>query len=540
MPGFPAYDEITSLSGEELMLWLDDVGGTPTTKSMTAASLLTLTGGSGGAEITPAGTNLAALQGAVTAASAGDTVRLTPGTTYTHADVWEITKDGITIDATGAFLVASDETKSAVQLKGDDITWRGGILTVTGVTTRGSTPAHHRIVLYESSGCVIEDALIIGSKATGVFAMTATDYRVERVTVLDTKADAFHNTITCLRGRFVDCNAGYGGDDGFAVVSEDGQVVCEDIRIENCRAFYNEGRGFAVVGGKDIHIIDMESVGAYWAGLYIAHEFGDFDTFGVENVTVTGGRIVRPNRNPGADQGAVLLYNARPSSDFGSVLIRGLEIHDVPVWCGGTVQLKNELGGGGTMTGVDIRDLRVYGTQPDVWLSADAGLALAGGGTVTWRKGGDQSGVNVAYKASNVDLSADLIGRVILLDSGADLTVQPDATYAAENHARFWVQRWGTSDSHVLAGSGVTFRTPDGTAITDVAINQAQGVVHFWKAGTSSWVVDGAVGAPPMVVVTHGATAGTARPPGAAAVYWIGSVSPTNAQAHDLWYDTSA
>lgn len=38
-----------------------------------------------------------------------------------------------------------------------------------------------------------------------------------------------------------------------------------------------------------------------------------------------------------------------------------------------------------------------------------------------------------------------------------------------------------------------------------------------------------------MTVVNHGATASTARPAGAAAVYWIGTVEPTNATDNDLW-----
>jgi hypothetical protein len=38
-----------------------------------------------------------------------------------------------------------------------------------------------------------------------------------------------------------------------------------------------------------------------------------------------------------------------------------------------------------------------------------------------------------------------------------------------------------------------------------------------------------------MRVVSHGATADTARPAGAAAVYWIGTVEPTNAANNDLW-----
>jgi hypothetical protein len=43
-----------------------------------------------------------------------------------------------------------------------------------------------------------------------------------------------------------------------------------------------------------------------------------------------------------------------------------------------------------------------------------------------------------------------------------------------------------------------------------------------------------------IVVVRHGATAGTARPSGVSVVYWIGSVVPTNAIDEDLFFDTSA
>ena len=60
------------------------------------------------------------------------------------------------------------------------------------------------------------------------------------------------------------------------------------------------------------------------------------------------------------------------------------------------------------------------------------------------------------------------------------------------------------------------------------------GKAPFYDEANDEWDL-----AAPMVVVAHGATAGTARPVGAAAVYWVGSVAPTNAVAHDLWYDTT-
>lgn len=40
-----------------------------------------------------------------------------------------------------------------------------------------------------------------------------------------------------------------------------------------------------------------------------------------------------------------------------------------------------------------------------------------------------------------------------------------------------------------------------------------------------------------MVVVNHGTNASTARPTGVGAVYWVGTVQPTNAAAYDMWWE---
>lgn len=39
-----------------------------------------------------------------------------------------------------------------------------------------------------------------------------------------------------------------------------------------------------------------------------------------------------------------------------------------------------------------------------------------------------------------------------------------------------------------------------------------------------------------MATVNHGSVASTARPVGALAVYWIGTVTPTNAVDGDMWW----
>jgi hypothetical protein len=59
---------------------------------------------------------------------------------------------------------------------------------------------------------------------------------------------------------------------------------------------------------------------------------------------------------------------------------------------------------------------------------------------------------------------------------------------------------------------------------------------HVEDGIEAAHVAAAAVAGAAMVVVNHGADAAVARPVGAAAVYWIGSVAPANAIASDMWW----
>lgn len=96
-----------------------------------------------------------------------------------------------------------------------------------------------------------------------------------------------------------------------------------------------------------------------------------------------------------------------------------------------------------------------------------------------------------------------------------DLANTPALDFAPASHVS------DTDNPHEVTAEQVGLGSVDNTADVDKPISTAQ------MAGL-------------MPVVNHGATASTTRPSGATAVYWIGSVEPTNAQDHDLWHDTGA
>lgn len=390
----------------------------------------------GGSEIAISGTDLTALQAAVTAASAGDTIRGTPGTTYTHNAVWDITKAGITLDFTGCAINATVETASAIKLTGDDLTWLGGTLTVA-TTIRGGALEHHKLVLNTCSGATVRGARIEGAHAAGIFCYGASDFLIEDCTVIGTEADTIHMTATSVRGKVIRPRCYRGGDDGVAVISELGNVTpCTDIDIIDPVVWDQlGGRGVSVVGSERVTIVNLDVKRSWGAGIYIANESGAFTSLPTSGVTVHGGRLTACNYESTIDHGAVFVYSGIDGEVISNITVEGVEIVDAgrAAIAPNAVQAKD---GGSTGTGSNI----VLGT-------ADSPIRLTG--------------------IYNGDIGVD-----------ADLVAAVSSSFLTEP--------------------------------------------------------------PPMVTVEHGATASIARPNTRGAVYWVGSVDPTNRAASDLWHDTDA
>jgi hypothetical protein len=89
--------------------------------------------------------------------------------------------------------------------------------------------------------------------------------------------------------------------------------------------------------------------------------------------------------------------------------------------------------------------------------------------------------------------------------------------------------------SAVIRGGGAHTITFDGSVVRTLETDEIVSV--FVESTTSMALFVGSVDTEGtfMHVVSHGSTADTARPAGAVAVYWIGTVEPTNAVDGDLW-----
>jgi hypothetical protein len=168
-----------------------------------------------------------------------------------------------------------------------------------------------------------------------------------------------------------------------------------------------------------------------------------------------------------------------------------------------------------------------------------------------------------AHKSSHAVGGSDALSPV---DIGAAATVHGHAISDVSGLQTALDGKVGTSDSRLSDSrewSADTISQADaeaGTATTRrafTALRVFQAIASWWNGSAAKTKLDGiqdgatanTVGTTAgtvaagddarivnsMRVVSHGTTADTARPAGAAAVYWIGTVEPTNAANNDLW-----
>ena len=269
----------------------------------------------------------AALQRALDALTPGDVLVLPAGSTFAHADVLEVDVPGVTITG-GGILLATDEERSAVRLRADRVTVTDLVLATAATTRRWSAPQQTGLWLDGHRDAVVQDVTVRDAPSAGVFVQGAQHFRLTRVTVTGTRADGIHMTGGARYGLVEQPLTEDTGDDGIAVVSyRDDPARSGDIDVESPRVLGTTGgRGLSVVGGDHVRFTDVEVRDTAAAGIYVACERAEFDTWVPSSVSVTGGSVSGANHDPAIDHGALLVYNGQQTEPLRDVAVADLRI----------------------------------------------------------------------------------------------------------------------------------------------------------------------------------------------------------------------
>ena len=331
-----------------------------------------------------------ALQEALAALRSGDSLTLGEGRTYRHHDVLELATPRTTLTGPGV-LLAADEERSSLFVRADGVEVRGVVLRITGTTRRWTGLTQHRLVVQASADVRVRDVRIEGSAGAGVYVEASSRFRLERLVVVDTRADGIHMTGGSTDGVVVSPLVQRSGDDGVAVVSYDAdrgpsaRISVLSPRVEGT----TWGRGVSVVGGEDVTYRDVHVQDSSAAGVYIATEGEPFNTRPVARVQVLGAEVLRANHTSTVDHGAVLIASGSVERPVYDVVVERLRITGTR---GGASRQVGVLGEEGSVKAVALRSFVVEGGgdvfqstaglsayRADGWIVDGTALADAGG-----------------------------------------------------------------------------------------------------------------------------------------------------------------
>ncbi|GAB91323.1 hypothetical protein GORHZ_127_00040 [Gordonia rhizosphera NBRC 16068] len=309
----------------------------------------------------PAEDTTASLQAQFDALKPGGVLTLEPKV-YHHSGVLRIRVPNVRVDGDGATLVATNDASSAVQIQANGVQIRDVTLSAGTQGDRWSGIDQHKLVL-AGAGDSVQNVKIVGSAAAGIFVDGARDFGIRDVTISQTRADGIHVTNGSARGVISGVKTDRTGDDAVAVVSYlADRRQSSDIRISRVDVNGTRwGRGISVVGGRSVSIRDFHVASTNSAGIYIANEGAPYSTTSVDSVTVSNGRVVGANTNPGIVQGAMLIFSGGPGLHTWGVRVSGVTIAATPSSARRDVGILAS--GGGSVGGVALRNIRITGSS---------------------------------------------------------------------------------------------------------------------------------------------------------------------------------
>ncbi len=331
----------------------------------------------------PSGDATAWLQSRFDALKPGETLTLQPGV-YQHSGVLKMRVAGARINGDGATLQATSDPTSAVQILADNVAISNMILAAPLTGTRYTT-ADQTKLLVAANGVSVSDVTVTGSASAGISVVGATNFRLDRVTVRNSRADGIHITRGANNGQVNNAVTEWSGDDGIAVVSYGGEPSCHDIVINSPTVTGTTwGRGISVVGGQNISYRNISVTQSSAAGVYVATEGNPWNTGAVSKVDVTGGTVDGANTSTEVIHGAVLVYSGNSKQSVRDVTISGLTIANTPTTATRNVGILVE---GGAVSGISLTDISLQNTRltPLVKYKVPAGSYTASGWTLDGR-----------------------------------------------------------------------------------------------------------------------------------------------------------
>lgn len=255
-----------------------------------------------------------ALQAAFDALSGGGTLTFTPGR-YEHNRQLFINGHDITIDGTGALLVATDPTRSALTVEGQNITVKGLELSASGIT-RLTPDRTCGLLVYRSRNIRFEGNRVHGMGGCGIMLQLTDSFVLDGNVVYDTLADAIHMTNKTKNG-LVQNNATFNsGDDGIAMVGyvKNGGVL-KNITIRDNQVLSNIwGRGITVEGVNGA-LVEGNFIQHTSSACIILSSNASYNQYGVRNVVLSNNMCKGTNFNTSTFHGGILLSAREGSAD---------------------------------------------------------------------------------------------------------------------------------------------------------------------------------------------------------------------------------
>ncbi len=339
----------------------------------------------------------AALQARFDQLRPGEAITLDPGT-YRHSGIIYVRVPGVQINGGGATLEATNDPASAVWIEADNVSVSNLNLTAPPSGPRYYDTYQHKLVV-GGNGATLTDVTINRSASMGVFVGNVSNFRLDRVTVRDTRADGIHMSAGANNGQVNNATTERTGDDGIAVVSYTERLL--GYHVEPCRNIVidspvvngtTQARGIIVAGGENISVRNIRVSQTSNAGVFVTSVGDPYYTQSTNGVEISGGTVTGANLTPSVVMGepergylahaAVAVYSEHAGYGVTNATISNLTIVDTPTSAQSNIAVTVK--DGGTLGNVAFRNIQIQQQTdlPAIYSNAPPGSYTVSGLTM--------------------------------------------------------------------------------------------------------------------------------------------------------------